>query len=196
MRKLVLSIGLIWYGLMAMYGQRIEKPYQLLLNNEVFRGQLEYMVDNGRVDILTEEYAIEIEWAKNWKHSIGQAIWYGLQTNKTPGIVLLLENEKEYRNFIRLNTALNYAGMEGKVKTWYFRTDNMDFDGVRRLSRPEITPSPDSEGVSGTPDVVPLRYVINRRSGIRHNSTCGDFNCKNCVPATSLEGRACRRCGG
>jgi hypothetical protein len=191
MRNLVLSIGLILYGLMAMYGQRIEKPYQLLLNNEVFRGQLEYMVENGRVDILTEEYAIEIEWAKNWKHSIGQAIWYGLQTNKTPGIVLLLENEKEYRNFIRLNTALNYAGMEGKVKTWYLRTDNMDFDGVRRLPRPEITQKPGPEVES-----APLRYVVNRSSGIRHNSNCGDFNCRNCVPTTKEEGRACRKCGG
>ncbi|MBK9152081.1 MAG: hypothetical protein IPM26_14305 [Saprospiraceae bacterium] len=191
MRKLVLSIVWIWYGLMALYGQGKEKPYQLLLNNEVFRGQIEYMVDNGRVDILTEEYAIEIEWAKNWKHSIGQAIWYGLQTNKTPGIVLLLENEKEYRNFIRLNTALNYAGMEGKVKTWYLRTDNMDFDGEKRLPRPEIKPPPGPEG-----EAAPLRYVINRRSGIRHNSNCGDFNCRNCVPATAEEGRACRRCGG
>ena len=29
---------------------------------------------NGRVDIVTDEYAIEVEWANNWKHSIGQAL--------------------------------------------------------------------------------------------------------------------------
>ena len=43
---------------------------------------------NGRVDIVTDEYAIEVEWANNWKHSIGQALWYSIQTNKKPASYL------------------------------------------------------------------------------------------------------------
>jgi len=48
--------------------------YIQLLNG----GQREVSVASGRVDILTKEYAFEIERAAKWKDSIGQSLWYGL----------------------------------------------------------------------------------------------------------------------
>ena len=72
---------------------------------------------------MTEEYAFEVEWANKWKHSIGQSIWYGLQTNKKPGIILLMRSKEDYKYFIQLNTALNYANLSDQVKVYLFPND-------------------------------------------------------------------------
>ena len=45
--------------------------------------------DGSRVDILTPELAIEVEWSYKWKESIGQAVLYGIETDRRPGIILL-----------------------------------------------------------------------------------------------------------
>jgi len=44
----------------------------------LIRGQREVSVASGRVDLMTKEYAFEIERVAKWKDSIGQSIWYGL----------------------------------------------------------------------------------------------------------------------
>ena len=70
-------------------------------------GKTEVRVPNGRVDIVTEEFAIEVEKASNWKESIGQCLWYSLQTNKRPGIVLIVADEKRDRgHIIRLGSVI------------------------------------------------------------------------------------------
>ncbi len=50
--------------------------------------QAEVAVTSGRVDIETATHAMAVERAHKWKESIGQALWYGLQRNKQPGIIL------------------------------------------------------------------------------------------------------------
>ena len=72
--------------------------------NTYFKGQREYVVPNGRVDILTNEYAIEVERADHWKNAIGQSLWYGLQTNRRSGIVLLVLSQSDYKYFQMLNS--------------------------------------------------------------------------------------------
>ena len=47
--------------------------------------------DRSRVDVLTDEYAYEVEWVNKWKEAPGQAVLYGLLTNKKPAIVLLMK---------------------------------------------------------------------------------------------------------
>ena len=53
-------------------------------------GQREVSVAGGRVDLIQNDIAFEIEWANNWKESIGQSLFYSLQTNKKAGIILIL----------------------------------------------------------------------------------------------------------
>ena len=86
-------------------------------------GQREYSVESGRVDLLTEEFSFEVEWANKWKNSIGQSLWYALQTNKKPGIILLIRSEKDYKYFIQLNSALSYAKLDEKIKVLLFPND-------------------------------------------------------------------------
>lgn len=55
-------------------------------------GRTEVEVDYGRVDIVTDLYAIEVDFFKKWKEGIGQAIHYGDAANKIPVLALIEDN--------------------------------------------------------------------------------------------------------
>lgn len=60
--------------------------------------------DNARVDCVTDEYAVEFDFANKWAEAIGQSLYYAIKTDKKPAIVLIMENpEKEEKYFNRLN---------------------------------------------------------------------------------------------
>lgn len=67
-----------------------EKYYQTILCNEL-DGKMEVVLeDRTRVDCLTDEYAIEVDFAKKWAESIGQSLYYAEMTGKKPSIGLIL----------------------------------------------------------------------------------------------------------
>ena len=67
------------------------------------KGITEYKLDDGtRVDCLTDKLAVEFDFAPKWHECIGQALYYGRKTNKTPACVLILEKEEDIRFFNRL----------------------------------------------------------------------------------------------
>jgi hypothetical protein len=72
--------------------------------------------DRTRCDCLTDTHAIEFDFGEKWAEAIGQALYYGIQTGRTPGVVLILEQEKDNRYWIRLNTVLEQYGLP--VTTW------------------------------------------------------------------------------
>ena len=88
MKNLILLFLLLPTFLAA---QKISEAQYICMINEELQGQMVYRVTSGRVDILTETHAIEVERAHKWKQSIGQALWYGLQTSKEPGIIIIIE---------------------------------------------------------------------------------------------------------
>ena len=58
--------------------------------------------DGSRVDVLTEEYAIEVEWSSKWAEAIGQSLYYGIATNRKPAIILLVKDPiKERKYYLR-----------------------------------------------------------------------------------------------
>jgi len=65
-------------------------------------GKMEYTLkDRTRVDCLTDEYAIEVDFAKKWAESIGQSLFYAQMTGKKPAVGLIV-GEKEHRFLKRL----------------------------------------------------------------------------------------------
>ena len=79
-----------------------EKEYQELWCDQ-HNGEIEYVLDDKtRVDCLTEDYAIEFDFAYKWAEAVGQALYYALMTNKKPGIVLIMEKERDEKNLRRL----------------------------------------------------------------------------------------------
>ena len=71
--------------------------------------------DNTRVDCLTDNYAIEFDFAEKWAESIGQALYYGLLTNKNSGIVLISENGKKDLPYIKRAALL---AKKYNIKLW------------------------------------------------------------------------------
>lgn len=70
-----------------------EKYYQTILCNEL-GGKMEVVLeDRTRVDCLTDEYAIEVDFAKKWAESIGQSLYYAEMTGKKPAVGLILDEE-------------------------------------------------------------------------------------------------------
>lgn len=84
-----------------------ERWYQNQWCNE-HNGQTEVVFkDRTRCDCLTATHAIEFDFGNKWAEAIGQSLYYGLQTGKRPGIVLILEDEKDYKYWIRLNSVID-----------------------------------------------------------------------------------------
>jgi hypothetical protein len=99
-------------------GKHPEKWYQDEAVKKI-GGTTEHRVDNGRVDILTDTHAIEVEFAAKWKNAIGQSLWYSLQTNKPAGIILIVEDEKADRGqVIRLGSVISANHLPIKVWIW------------------------------------------------------------------------------
>lgn len=146
-------------------------------------GQKEVSVTSGYVDLLTNEYAIEVEFSNKWKQAIGQALWYGLQTNKKPGIVLIKRSKNENKYTIQLGSALAYGNLQSKIKLWVWPDD---FPSLEPSFLPPVSPQPPPKE----------KHWLTFSTKKRHNSSCsyykdsiGDFCNEN-------EGIACKICGG
>lgn len=48
------------------------------------------LADGTRVDCLTTQYAIEVDFATKWYEAVGQALHYARMTGKQPGIMLIV----------------------------------------------------------------------------------------------------------
>ncbi len=67
-----------------------EKYYQTKFCNNL-NGIIEFRLkDATRVDCLTDDYAIEVDWAKKWAEGIGQSLYYGLMTTRKPAVALIV----------------------------------------------------------------------------------------------------------
>lgn len=60
-------------------------------------GQLEVQVDRGRVDVMTDAYAIEIDFLKKWHEGLGQAIHYGDESTRI-GVLALIDEKKAHED--------------------------------------------------------------------------------------------------
>ncbi len=96
-----------------------EAWYIETINQNHFGGRTEVTLKGGRADIVNNNYAIEVEFASKWKNAIGQALWYGLQLERKPGIVLVMKDINDRKYGIMLQSAIDYAGLTDKIKVWF-----------------------------------------------------------------------------
>ena len=59
----------------------------------LLHGQTEAPVESGRVDVLTGNYAIEVDRLDKWHEGIGQAAHYGLLTKAMPVVALMVPSD-------------------------------------------------------------------------------------------------------
>ena len=59
-----------------------------------FRGSTEQGVTHGRVDVLTADFAIEVDWFKKFHEGIGQALHYAMESGKQPAVALIVKPDE------------------------------------------------------------------------------------------------------
>jgi hypothetical protein len=102
---LVMVVG--FYELLKKPVKRYERYYQTQLCNDL-DGKMEYVLkDRTRVDCLTDDYAIEVDFAKKWAESIGQSLFYAEMTNRDPAIGLIVDSGKDEKYLKRLKLVAN-----------------------------------------------------------------------------------------
>lgn len=116
MRKLAAIILLLIPTLAQAGHSHPEKWYQEKWCAEQ-GGQTEVVLsDNTRADCITKENIVEFDFAPKFYESIGQALYYSLQTGKRAGIVLILEKPEDRKYWIRLNSTIRHFGLP--IDTW------------------------------------------------------------------------------
>lgn len=71
--------------------------------NKYCTGIIEYTLpDKTRIDCLTEDYAIEFDFAKKWAESIGQSLYYAKKTGKKPAVAIITEGERDLKYINRI----------------------------------------------------------------------------------------------
>ena len=113
MKHVILSILFLSISISTAHAKRLhyEKWYQAIWCQDN-NGQVEVVLpDRTRCDCLTDTHAIEFDFGNKWAESIGQALYYSIQTGKRAGVVLILEKQKDYKYWIRLNTIIEHYGL-------------------------------------------------------------------------------------
>ena len=116
-------IAILMFTTSAFAGHEfLEKDYQKKWCNEA-GGAIEHILpDKTRVDCLTDEYAIEFDFAYKHFEAIGQALYYGIMTNRKPGIVLILERPAKDQRY--LNRLLGVAH-KYDIRVWVMNPEDL-----------------------------------------------------------------------
>lgn len=92
----------------------LEKVYQEVWCSQ-HNGQLEFPLDDlTRVDCLTDDYAIEFDYAYKWAESVGQALYFAAKTGKAPGVVLIIERMIDRKHLPKIKLLAEKYG----IKVW------------------------------------------------------------------------------
>ncbi|MFQ5432683.1 MAG: hypothetical protein ACE5EN_09270 [Nitrospinota bacterium] len=92
---------------------------------KAFNGKMDVPVKNGgHADCVTKEYAVDVEFAHNWKDAVAQSVLYAIMTNKKPAIVLIVENpEWEMKYLDRLKAVTGHLDI---MLWWVSPTDGVE----------------------------------------------------------------------
>lgn len=90
---------------------------------QVLTGKTEVPVPNGRIDVLSERYAIEVDRLDKWHEGIGQASHYGLAMKKIPCLALIIDSDRWPLNEAILNklTTIEQTALSKGVKLLLLR---------------------------------------------------------------------------
>jgi hypothetical protein len=75
--------------------------------------------DDTRVDLLSDEYAVEVDYAHKWAECIGQALYYGHVTDRQPVCLLLAAGATESQYVYRCQTVCEAHD----IKLWVVQID-------------------------------------------------------------------------
>ena len=100
-----------------------EKDYQEAFNRIYFQrhAQMEVPVNYGRIDLLTGDYAIEVERIDKFHEGIGQALHYAKETGRKPGLAVFITDPTEH-DLEKLKYVRKLCQSLG-IKIWYINEE-------------------------------------------------------------------------
>ena len=94
---------------------------------EELSGQGQFKLkDLSRVDCLTETHAFEVDWADGMKvyEAIGQSLYYASQTDKKPGILLLIRKDNSEKHIRKIQEVIRYFDLDIELIIKDVRSEN------------------------------------------------------------------------
>ena len=185
--RIIIFLSLLLLLVSSIQAQGVTESSFLPAIQQRLGGSTEVRCYGGRADLVNDTYAIEVEFAHKWKNSIGQSLWYGLQLDRQPGIVIIMQSLNDRKYGIQLQSALDYAGLTEHIKVWFWPED---FGGSLEVPATKLNKiDQQTNQASGS-------HWLTNSSNVRHNSSCSYFQKSRGRFAASHEGKACGRCGG
>ena len=107
--KIAIALGVASICLAA--NKNSEKYYQELVAKEL-EGKVEVVLrDKTRVDILTEDVAYEVDFARKWAEGIGQALHYSMMTERDAGLILIAEKDSDDKFILRVKEIMKMKSL-------------------------------------------------------------------------------------
>jgi len=102
---------------------RTEKDFQTAFNKAFFRGKakMEVPVKYGRIDLMTDDYVIEVDRLEKFHEAIGQALHYARETGKKPAIAIFTENQNQ-EDKEKLTYVMRLCDYY-KIKVWFINEE-------------------------------------------------------------------------
>jgi len=102
---------------------KTEKDFQDAFNKVYFRGKAksEVTVKYGRMDLMTGDFAIEVDRLSKFHEGIGQALHYARETGKQPGLAIFIINPSK-KDLIKLKYVIKLCELHG-IKAWYINDE-------------------------------------------------------------------------
>jgi len=122
MKKILLLIVLILFSVSVFSQTKQKESYYQDEFAKIVNGETEVRLDDGtRADIVTDKYAIEVDFGAKWAESIGQSLSYAIQLEKQAGVLLVISGEDEIRFLDRLMAVAVEHGIQ--VWIWNYTDD-------------------------------------------------------------------------
>jgi len=119
MKKILLLIALILFSISVFSQTKQKESYYQDEFAKIVNGETEVRLDDGtRADIVTDKYAIEVDFGAKWAESIGQSLSYAIQLEKQAGVLLVISGEDEIRFLDRLMAVAVEHGIQVWIWNW------------------------------------------------------------------------------
>jgi hypothetical protein len=116
-RFILCLLFVLWSGIA--FGH--DENFVTRLLADKYQAQTQVRLSDGSIaDMVTSDYAIEVEWAPKWKESIGQSELYATLSGKLPGVILLVEYPVVEQKYVdRCTSVCSKMG----IKMWVERIE-------------------------------------------------------------------------
>ena len=154
-------------------------------------GKAEVSIEGGRIDVLTDTKAIEVDWPHKWHEGLGQALHYADATGKQ-GVVALISysqdpdnlKEKSRQRFEMVERLCRKNGIELMILF-----PSMSYEKQGNSAPEQINPKKNTRETR-------VKYWLNSKSGTRHKPGCHFYgNTASGYYCGPNEGKACSICG-